>query len=164
MEAINSWVNCILAVIILVGIIEVIVPEGETRKFVFLVTGVITAVVIATPIIKFFSGDFSLKDVFDEEIIDNNFYYTDTWRSTAKRQAEVLEEVFADNAVRRFNSMYFDMKISECKISFSHDVNGKIIEVKEVSVKCEGSVDDVRLLKQRVADVCEVEVEKVRVS
>jgi len=73
MEAINSWVNCILAVIILVGIIEVIVPEGETRKFVFLVTGVITAVVIATPIIKFFSGDFSLKDVFDEEIIDNNF-------------------------------------------------------------------------------------------
>ena len=80
MEAISAWINCILATIILIGIIEIIVPEGETRKFVFLITGVITSIVIATPVIKLVSSEFSLEDVFSIDTMENNVYYIDTLR------------------------------------------------------------------------------------
>jgi len=164
MEAINAWVDCILATIILIGIVEIIVPEGEIRKFVFLVTGVIASIVIATPIIKVLSNDISLKDIFSLETMEDNFYYIDTLRSTVDRQSEILEEVFAENVVDKFNKLYMDMELSECKISFSHDSDGKIIEINEVFVKCKKSVDDVSLLKKRVAEICEVDYTKVRVS
>lgn len=164
MERINSWINCILAVIILTGLVEAIVPDGETRKFVLLVMGVISSIVIATPIIKLVSGDFSVASVFDVDIPEDSFYYIDTLRSTVDRQSEILEEIFADNVVTKFNELYQDMEISECKISFLHDMDGKIIEIKEVRVKCSYSVDDISLLKKRVSDICEVSVEKVRVS
>ena len=56
------------------------------------------------------------------------------------------------------------MQIEECKILFSHDENGKIIEVKEVKVRTRGKVQDIALLKTRVADICEVTNEKVKVG
>ncbi len=164
MEAINSWVNCILATIVLIGIIEIIVPEGETRRFVLLITGIVTSIIIASPIIKLFSDDFYLEDVFDVNVVEDSFYYIDTLRSTVERQSQVLEEVFADNVVKEFNNKYLDMELSECRISFLHDTDGKIIEVSEVIVMCERDVDDVILLKRRVADICEVSIDKVRVG
>jgi len=164
MEFVNAWINCILATIILMGIVELIVPEGETKKFVLLISGIITSIIIATPVIKFFSKDFSLDRVLDVNKAEDNFYYIDTLRNTVKRQGEILEEVFSDNVVREFNNTYFDMELTTCKISFLHDTDGKIIEIKEVSVKCKNSVDDVSLLKKRVSNICEVSVDKVRVS
>lgn len=164
MEFINSWINCILSTIVLIGIVELIVPDGETKKFVILISGIITSIIIVTPVIKFFSKDFSLEAVFDINTGQDNFYYIDTLRSTVKRQGEILEEVFSDNVVREFNSTYFDMELDSCKISFLHDMDGKIIEIKEVTVKCKNPIDDVHLLKKRVSSICEISMDKVRVS
>lgn len=164
MEIINSWIDCILATIILIGIVEIIVPEGEIRRFVFLVTGVIASIIIATPVIKFLSNDFLLEDIFSINTIEDNFYYIDTLKSTTNRQEEILEEVFSSNVVTEFNRLYMDMELSECKISFSHDSSGKITNIYEVKVKCKRSVDDITLLKKRVAQICEVDYTKVSVS
>ena len=164
MELINNWISCILAGVVLIGLIEVIVPEGEIKKFVFLITGVILSIIIATPIIKLFTSDFSIEEIFDIDIPEESFYYVDTLRAAVGRQNEILEEVFSKNVVDEFNGMYKDMQIEECKILFSHDENGKIIEVKEVAVKAHGKVQDTELLKKRVAEICEVDNEKVKVG
>ena len=164
MELINNWISCILAGIVLIGLIEVIVPEGEIKKFVFLITGVILSIIISTPIIKLFASDFSFDEIFDIDIPEESYYYIDTLRAAVDRQNEILEEVFSKNVVDRFNDLYKDMQIEECKILFSHDENGKIIEVKEVKVKTRGKVQDIALLKTRVADICEVTNEKVKVG
>ncbi len=164
MEAINNWINCILATVVLAGIVEAIIPEGDTKKFVLLVTGVIVSIVIASPILKAISKDFSIDGVFKVDNMEDSFYYIDTLRGTVERQNEVLEEVFAGNVVEKFNSMYAEMKIRDCKITFSHDEDGKIIEIKEVFVHTEKSVDDKKLLVKRISEICEVEEKKVRVG
>lgn len=163
MEAINAWIECILAIVVLVGIVEIIVPDGEIKKFVFLVTGIVTSIVIAGPILKLISDDFDFNNVFSIDTFEDNFYYIDTLRNTVTEQSEILEEVFATNVVEKFNNLYIDMKISECKISFSHDTDGKITEINEVLVRSERNVDDIGLLKRRIAEICEVDVKKVRV-
>ena len=115
-------------------------------------------------ILKFISDDFDVQSVFSIDTFEDNFYYIDTLRSTITNQSEILEEVFASNVVEKFNNLYMDMKITECKISFSHDTDGKITEINEVVVKSEKIIDDEVLLKRRIAEICEVDVKKVRVG
>ena len=69
MEMLKNWANCILIITVMVGIIEVIVPEGETKKFVFLITQISVSIVIALPILKLVKNDFAFEDVFDIKYI-----------------------------------------------------------------------------------------------
>ena len=70
MEILKNWVNCILIITVMVGIIEVIVPEGETKKFVFLITQISVSIVIALPILKLVKSDFAFEDVFNIKYIE----------------------------------------------------------------------------------------------
>lgn len=164
MEEIKNWVNCILIVVVIVGIIEVLVPEGETKKFVFLIMQVTVSVVIALPVLKFFKKDFSFEDVFNFEYINENNFYVDTFRGTIDRQANMLENVYSDNVVKTFNDKYPEVKLTDCIINFTRDLEGKIVEINYIEVVCEKKIDDMDLIRERVAKICEVDKEKVRVS
>lgn len=164
MEMLKNWVNCILIVVVMVGIIEVIVPEGETKKFVFLITRVSISIVIALPILKLIKNDFAFEDIFNIKYIEENDFYVDTLRSTVERQTSMLETVYSQNVVNKFNSEYKDMQISECKIHFTKDESGKIQEINLVEVTTKLRIDDKSLLKKRIAEICEVNEEKVSVN
>lgn len=164
MESIKNWVNCILVIIVMVSIIEVIIPEGETKKFVFLITQIVVSIVIAVPVIKFFKSDFAFEDVFNINYIEESNFYIDTLRSTVDRQAEILESVYSDNVIKEFNLMYPNMKIKECRVNFTRDMEGKIIEINSIDVICERKTDDIELIKTYISNICEVDKEKVRVS
>lgn len=160
----KNWVNCILIITVMVGIIEVIVPEGETKKFVFLITRISVSIVIALPILKLVKSDFAFEDVFNIKYIEENSFYVDTLRSTVERQSSMLESVYSVNVVNTFNSTYKDMQISSCKIHFLCDDDGKIKEINLVEVSSKLRIDDKELLKKRVAELCEVSKEKVSVG
>ncbi len=164
MEMLKNWVNCILIVVVMVGIIEVIVPEGETKKFVFLITRVSISIVIALPILKLIKNDFAFEDIFNIKYIEENDFYVDTLRSTVERQTSMLETVYSQNVVNKFNSEYKDMQISGCKIHFTKDESGKIQEINLVEVTTKLRIDDKSLLKKRIAEICEVNEEKVSVN
>lgn len=164
MEAIKNWVNCILIVVVIIGIIEVIVPEGETKKFVFLITQITVSIVIAVPVLKFFKSDFAFEDVFNINYIEENSFYLDTLRSTVDRQTNMLESVYSENIVKEFNLKYPDMKLATCRISFIRDLDGKIMDINLIEVSSKNKIDDVNLLKSRVSTMCEVDKSKVRVG
>lgn len=160
----KNWVNCILIVTVMIGIIEVIVPEGETKKFVFLITQITISIVIALPILKLVKSDFAFEDVFNVKYIEESNFYIDTLRSTVERQNLMLETVYSKNVVDTFNSTYKDMQISDCKIHFLRDDEGKIKEISLVEVSSKLRIDDRELLKKRIAQICEVSKEKVSVG
>lgn len=164
MEDIKNWINCILIVVVIIGIIEIIVPEGETKKFVFLITQVTVSIVIALPVLKFFKSDFSFEDIFCINYIEESSFYLDTLRSTVDRQTNMLESVYSENIVREFNLKYPDMELATCKISFIRDLDGKIIDINLIEVTSKNKIDDVNLLKSRVCVMCEVDKSKVKVE
>ena len=164
MEDIKNWVNCILIVVVIIGIIEIIVPEGETKKFVFLITQVTVSIVIALPVLKFFKSDFDFEDVFNINYIEENSFYLDTLRSTVDIQTNMLESVYSENIVKEFNLKYPDMELSTCRISFIRDLDGKIVDISLIEVSCKNKIDDVSLLKSRVSIMCEVDKSKVKVE
>ena len=160
----KNWVNCILIVMVIVGIIEIIVPEGETKKFVFLITQVVVSIVIALPILKVFKSDFCFENVFRIDYIEENSFYLDTLRSTVDRQTNMLETVYSQNIVKEFNLKYPDMELDTCIISFLRVLEGKIIDIDLIEVTSKNKIDNVNLLKLRVASICEVDKSKVKVG
>lgn len=164
MEQITGLINCILITVTIVGIIEIILPEGETRKFAILVLGLITSVTIATPFIAWFSDEISFEEVFDISKVEDNYFYMDTLRSTSEKQTVMLEEIFSRNVTDTFNRQYKDMEIDSCVIRFERLQDGKIGEIEGVYVSISKKIDDLSELKRRISALCEIDTGKVSVS
>ena len=161
---IHNWSNCILLTIVISGILEFITPEGETRKFVYLIIGIVTSIMIVSPIIAVLKGDFDLESVFQFSQIENNSYYMETLTNMEAEQREMLQEVYAENVMRTFETKYPNIPLSNCTIQFLQDSENKIKEVRAVVVYTEKMVEDVLFVKKKVAEICEISEEKVSVK
>ena len=163
MGLIQNWSNCILLTIVISGILEFITPEGETKKFVYLMIGIMTSILIISPIIAVLKGNFDLESVFNLSQIEDNFYYMETLTNVGEEQREMLQEVYAENVIRTFQSMYPNIPLANCTIQFLHDSDNKIKEIRSVTVYSEKMVDDVSFVRKKVAEICEISEEKVSV-
>ena len=67
MQYIIEWTNCIISVTILFTIVELIIPEGSQKKTILMVTGIMTTIAIATPVIELLADDFKMEEVFNIE-------------------------------------------------------------------------------------------------
>jgi len=59
----NSWVSGIVVAVIVGSIIEMILPEGNNKKYVKIVIGVFIIFTIISPVVAKFSGNFNLKNL-----------------------------------------------------------------------------------------------------
>lgn len=164
MEMIQNWSNCILLTIVISGILEFITPEGETRKFVYLMIGIVTSILIVSPVISVLKGDFDLEAVFNLSDIEDNSYYLETLTNVGEDQREMLQEVYGENVIRTFQSRYPNIPLANCTIQFLHDSDNKIKEIRSVTVYTEKLVEDVSFVKKKVAEICEISEEKVSVK
>jgi len=163
MEFFQNWANCILLTIVISGILEFMTAEGETKKFVYLVLGIVTSMMIVAPVVSVVKGDFDLESVFALSSIEDNSFYMETLNQVEVEQVELLQEVYADNVVREFKMKYPHINLSGCNIQFMHDAENKIKEIYKITVYVEHSVEDASFVKEKIAEICEVEVEKVSV-
>lgn len=160
----QNWTNCILLTVIISGILEFITSEGETRKFVYLVLGVITSIVVISPIIGILNGNFDIEEVFDISNIEENSYYIQTLSQAEDAQREMLQKVYADGVIREFNTKYPHIKITDCNIQFTYDEDNKVKEIHQVNVYVEHSVEDISFVKEKIVQICEIDSEKVSVK
>lgn len=63
----NSWTNGIVVAVIIGSIIEMILPEGNNKKYVKIVIGIFLLFTIISPVIKNFSGDIDLSNIVKYE-------------------------------------------------------------------------------------------------
>ena len=156
MQYIIEWTNCIISVTILFTIVELIIPDGSQKKTILMVTGIMTTIAIATPVIELLTGDFEMSEVFNLEE-----YFTDSDISTdeiVQKQVEQLEKTYSENILKTFNENYPDMKIDECRAFFSKDVYGKIEKIDRLEVITQ--VDNEKM-KEKLAQIAEIDKEKI---
>lgn len=63
MDTLRIWVVSLIAISVLCALIEKLAPEGNLNKYVKLVCGLVVAIVIAGPVIRFLGGDFRIQEV-----------------------------------------------------------------------------------------------------
>lgn len=156
MEQIIEWTNCIISVTILFTIVELVIPEGSQKKTILMITGIMTTIAIATPVIKLFSDGFEISEVFNiEEFISDSKISTD---DIFEKQVEELEKTYSEKIVDSFNQKYSDSKLDECKVFFDKDIYGKIIEIERVEVVTQASNEKMRT---RISEIAEVSEDKI---
>lgn len=156
MQYIIEWTNCIISVTILFTIVELIIPDGSQKKTILMVTGIMTTIAIATPIIELFTDDFQMSEVFNiEEYFVDNQISTD---EIIQKQVEELEKTYSDSILKTFNETYPEMKIDECKVFFGKDVYGKIEKIDRVEVRTQ--IDN-KKMKEKLAQIAEIDKERV---
>jgi len=73
MSAFGGWIMSIVGCILLTALIDTLLEDGETKKFVKIVCSLLIFTVILTPITTLFSSDTSVLNVFDESVGEGEF-------------------------------------------------------------------------------------------
>jgi len=156
MQYIIEWTNCIISVTILFTIVELIIPEGNQKKTILMVTGIMTTIAIATPVIELFIKGFELSAVFNmDEFLGETDLVAD---EIINKQIEEVEKIYSDNILKIFNEKYPNTPLDECNVFFNKDVYGKIENVSSVEVVTQKSDDKMR---GRIAEIAEVQEDKI---
>jgi stage III sporulation protein AF len=158
MQYIIEWTNCIICVTVLFTIVELVIPEGNQKKTILMVTGIMTTIAIATPVIELFSQGYELSEVFNiNEIITNLDMPED---EILNKQIEELEETYAHNILISFNERYPATKLDECKVYFSKDKYGKILGIDKIVVITQRSNEK---MKERLSEIAEIDEDKISI-
>lgn len=84
----SNWIMSIVGVICLSALADVVMDDGETKKYVKCVSAIIIFAVIIAPIPKLFSEDFDLSDVFVSEETYSSLENTDFIYKIKEKQLE----------------------------------------------------------------------------
>lgn len=124
MEFISSWVQGIIVAVVIATIIEMILPEGNSKKYIKIVIGVYIVFNVVAPIINKFTGnslDFTSiinLNKYEEEI---SAYEVDT-EKLEKNNNSNIKEVYLLNLKKDMKSKIQDK---------GYVVNGIYIELEE---------------------------------
>lgn len=97
-EIIRKWCEGIIVAIIVSLIIELLIPEGNNKKYVKVVIGIYIIFVLINPLLKFLKYDFNFFDMIDVNtqetslVIDDNIkdIYVVGIENSIKREIEEL--------------------------------------------------------------------------
>lgn len=103
MEWVSNWIQGIIIAVIISTIIEMVLPEGNCKKYIKVVIGVYILFSIISPVINKVTGNnLKLADIFDlDEYIETST--TNTYQNVNDAQERQIKEIYQ-------NSLKNDMK------------------------------------------------------
>ncbi len=103
MEWVSNWIQGIIIAVIISTIIEMVLPEGNCKKYIKVVIGVYILFSIISPVINKVTGNnFKLADIFDlDEYIEAST--SNTYQNVNDAQERQIKEIYQ-------NSLKNDMK------------------------------------------------------
>lgn len=133
MDFLNSWLQGIIIAVIVSSIIEMILPNGNSKKYAKVVLGVYVVFTIITPVVnQFFNSDFELSSILN---IENYTKKIDTYEVNSKNiEINKTNENSIKN--RYISSLKSDMKTK---------LEEKDYKVKQIQVEIEN--DETYLIK-----------------
>lgn len=101
---IETWIMSIVGVICLTALADIIMDDGETKKYVKCVCSLIVFAVIIAPIPKIFSNDSDINDVFlsfdaDENIYENNNFVAKIKEKQLENYKLRCLEIFSEKGI-----------------------------------------------------------------
>ena len=126
---IRQWCEGIIVAIIISVIIELLIPEGNNKKYVKVVVGVYIIFIVVNPILKLIDYDFNFQNVFDFE----------TQETLANLDTDI-KDVYILGIEQTIKSEIINLGYEVNNVSVQVDKNYENIEIIEISIK--GRIDN----------------------
>ena len=124
----SAWVLSIVGIVLLTLVVDIVLPEGQTGKYIKSVLAIITVFVIASPVPTLLSGDIDVSGVmsdYDAADVDEAFL-----QDLFETRKDTLESEFAEEGV------------SGVKIDISYEKDGYVFEIKKILLDTTDAVID----------------------
>lgn len=166
-EWISNWAEAIIIAVIIGTIIEMILPEGNSKKYIKVVIGIYVLFTIVSPIITKFTGeDIEVSDILDlEEYIEKTKESSKIENSVSNTNENSIMEIYKsrlkDDMTAKINSKGYS--VSSIDIEISDDENYSILKVTLAVNKTEEEED--KNTSKKDENILEVnEIEKVEIN
>lgn len=116
MDNLRVWIISLIAISVICSLIEKLAPEGSLNKYVKLVCGLVVAIVIAGPVIRFLGGDFRIQEVAWHD-------YLTLSKGEMEKRIRRLEEEEAGQLLE----IYRQTLISDVKYRFQGEKDFRVI-------------------------------------
>lgn len=149
MDFLSGWIISIVGVVVLGVLVDVIISDGQTAKYVRSIFALVTALVIAAPIVKLATGD----EKFDLGI------FGDTDAGASEVDEDYLKYLFDLKVETLRNEVFYQVKESGSEASDvtidAEDINGKFT-VKSVKIVINGERPHINIIDKIVRGVSEL--------
>ena len=137
MQLLNLWLQGIVVAVIIATIIEMIMPNGNNKKYIKVVLGVYVLFNIMAPIINKFSGDkFELSAIMNMEEYTKKIeeYNTNNINSNVeKSNGENIKQIYIANLKNSIKAKLQEKKYEVNKIEIKID-NAENYNIEEISI------------------------------
>lgn len=145
-----SWLLGLVGVVLLSVLADVLLPSGQTNKYIKGIFSLLVILTLITPIIKLKNADFNISDIIggDEIAIDNDFISDVSDREVTALESRIEKEL--DNR---------GIKTGKVVLTIS---DGNINSITSVSVRI-SEIDNADMVKRVVSEMLSISEDIVEV-
>ena len=175
---ISSWANSVIIAVIIATILEMILPNGNNKKYIKTVIGIFILFSIIAPVIsKISNNDFDLKNVMDKYNIVDDY---ESYEVSSLDIDKSVENVYIDNLTTDMKNKIKEKGYNVIDINVDIDMSEKnyISEIKSVNkieinisekkdenvIEENLSSSEINELKEYLSQYYEVEIKNISIN
>lgn len=173
MEWISDWVQGIIVAVIIVTIIEMILPNGNSKKYIKVVIGIYILFSIIVPIInKFNSTKFDINEILDLEKYANEISIqtsTDLENNNEEQIKNMYETGLKQDIKSKLNDKGYNISNMDIELEEEYKIKKITIRIKKNEKENENikKVDkiEIRVIKEKeeeIKNITEKEIEELK--
>lgn len=145
MEFLNTWLQGIIVAVVIASIIQMILPNGNNKKYIKVVLGVYVVFQIITPVInKFFNSDFEVSSLID---IDKYTKKMETYEVSSKNtdinktNEDSIKQIYITNLKKDIKTKLEDKDylIKDVEVQVENNEN---YDIKSLTIYVKGKNDN----------------------
>jgi stage III sporulation protein AF len=155
MDGLAAWLKQIVAVVLLAGLVDLMLPNRALQRYVRLVAGLLILLTVATPLLQFLKGDFSSKmaEEWDKFSVQGNQAVPASmdlrrieaeagrWRKQREEDAALFAAARLREAIRLDVENYEGRKVEDVTVLLGRSQAGEVT-VERVTVLLAGPKDE----------------------
>ena len=156
---ISSWANSVIIAVIIATIIEMILPNGNNKKYIKTVIGVFILFSIISPVIsKVSNNDFDLKNVIDK------YNIVDDYESNEVSSLDIdksVEDVYIENLTTDIKNKIKEKGYKVINIDVDIDMSDKNYgQIKKIDIYINKSLEDNSISEVETINEVEIDISR----
>lgn len=156
---ISSWANSVIIAVIIATIIEMILPNGNNKKYIKTVIGVFILFSIIAPVIsKVSNNDFDLKNVIDK------YNIVDDYESNEVSSLDIdksVEDVYIENLTTDIKNKIKEKGYKVINIDVDIDMSDKNYgQIKKIDIYINKSLEDNSISEVETINEVEIDISR----
>ncbi len=163
MNFLNSWLQGIMIAVIVSTIIEMIIPNGNSKKYIKVVLGVYVVFNIITPVVnKFFHSDFEISSILNmEEYTEKMEAYETDSKNIEQSNENSIKQIYVSNLKKDIKAKLEERgyKVTQIKIEI---VNDDTYQIKSIFLSLNKKEEKEET--SQTTSINEIEIEKIEIQ